>query len=227
MATNSSYSSSFNKTRIDLNKFIKKIEPKLKEIEVEVAEAFVNRARRTLISRATPQDTSSYLQVIEVADNIKVKQNKKGQTYITIQQDREGLSMYLEYGTGLMGKNNPHPNSGNIGWNYAINEGSYINTHTTIDRSGPTKKGFIFENFGNYIDKEDRFVIKESGLKRYTSKKTGIEKFYGPYRYVSKKWIISSGLRPTRYIYDTKLAMKKLISSCKKVSQLRKKLRRF
>lgn len=61
----------------------------------------------------------------------------------------KNIMAFLEYGTGLMGKNTPHPVAKLIGWEYAINEAEYIDF-------GNAGVGWLFRDRGyNYINTTD------------------------------------------------------------------------
>lgn len=114
-------------------------------ISKDGADEFIEEMRNNL-DRATPALESQGM--IEAIKNSfyskKVKRKIDGKTIegynVHIPIDRNGLVMYLEYGTGLAGKNNKHPHkdfkkldlsmfSPNIGkkqlvgWEYAVNYG--------------------------------------------------------------------------------------------------------
>lgn len=225
MAKNDVFDFSSSKTQKQLDNFIRSNLKKIsKSLTNNMVDAFIKRARMNLILNTNHDSNSSNL-VNTVANNI-VKVKKKKYTYVKIKPDYEGLYMFLEYGTGLVGKENPHPESSKISWEYAVNESNY----TTIIN----KNGFIFKDRkDNYIDKDDYRLIKRySGVKKYTSKKTGEIKVYGPYKLnkpIITNSILSSGLKPVRYIYETKRDMKRLIkeNKGKSIKEIRKALKNF
>lgn len=230
MAKNDVFDYTSSKTQKQLDNFIRNNLKKIsKSLTNTMVDAFIRRAKKNLVSKSTPLDSNSANLVKNVANNI-VKVKKRKYTYVKIKPDSEGLYMFLEYGTGLVGKEKPHPEASKIGWGYMTRPEHYISAHTTIDRSGGLKTGFVFKNDKtNYLDKEDTYIIRQSGIKKYQLKKTGEIKVYGPYRYFVDNYILSSGLKPVRYIYDTKMAMKRLIKENKGkcIKEIRKALKNF
>lgn len=194
------------------------------EISKQLAEQFVEEARNNLISNSNPAPESIGL-ISRIANSITYKKtsedNKKGYI-VRIPMDREGLVMFLEYGTGLMGKNYSKIDSdfaheaNSIGWKYAIHE----NRYKTRKKTG--KRGFIFTpTKGYYIDKDDEYIVEPSYEEQITkvlikgyvrvSKKTGkvttVKPYYRSQRKMVQKStgkIISSGITPVRFIYKAK-----------------------
>ena len=204
------------------------------EVSKKVAEQFVEEARKNLLSDSNPAPESTGL-IANIANSITYTKStrtlyrtgttegkpKKVSGYVVkIPMDREGLVMFLEYGTGLNGLRNRHPEASKIGWAYAINRERY--------KTFGTKRGFIFRSTGrNYIDNDDykfrhRYLSTTEYIKGYvrTSKKTGKQTFVKGYRRArktpkmvegKKTWVLSSGITPVRFIYRAKNKVRQLI----------------
>lgn len=222
MAKDKYFNTSSTKFQESLSRYIENKFGKVSEdISNKMANAFVKRAKQTLIENATPYKEKSADIVRKLSKHIS-KTKKDGRVAVRVNPDREGLYMFLEYGTGLVGASNPHPQAKRIGWKYAKNQDRY----ETIDN----KFGFIYNyNPIRYIDAEDKFIVKVySGVKKYVSKKTGETKVYGPYdNYRRTVKILSSGLKPVRYIYNTRVKMNRLIRNSKNVKELKRGLKQF
>lgn len=245
MARTKEFEASMKKFKDDFSKaLISKIRDESSKIGERVANAFVESARNKLETRATPKGSSKQL-----IDNIKrsmyyVKLNDN--TYsVRIPMDSEGLVMFLEYGTGLQGTFEPHPEAGDIGWNYAVNGIKYINYGG--------KRGFIFKekDSGNgkrgmrlsqYLDENDiaglyerrEYVSDTQWVKGYTRKDGTVVKRYvrtrpkektNLYYQFKPNRIFSQGLKPVRFIYDTKQQILELLAgSDRDIKTFQKKL---
>ena len=175
-------------------------------LEDEIGDAFVKKARNTLLHRATPDPDNSFSKstIEEIAKNINVETDDNGEKQIVVEDDGEGLSVYLEYGTGLVGEQHKGTFTP-ASWQYAINRDKY----KTLKLSSGEIKGFIFDYHNtNYIDKDDIVLDK--------SKKKSIGVF-------------SQGLKPLRYIYDTRVSLNRTIrrqlNKNNGLSSLRKRLK--
>ena len=228
MAKNSQFSASMRKFRDKLRYFVmSQTEELTKEASEEVAKTIVRIAQNNLVNRATPSPESKEL-ITGLKNNISSYKNT-----ISIQSDPEGLMMFLEYGTGI--NNKPHPEANKIGWEYGVNSDKYIIFKKT-DQSGNNKirnMGWVFERKNNhYIDRNDwkisddskfktsynervRFYFRKDGtyVKSYTRKRP-----HGPKVKSEKELVFSSGIKPVRYIYDAKKAVRDFVDLNKGIS---------
>ena len=161
-----------------------------------VAEGFVNNARNNL-DRATPAPESAHL-IEEIKQSISISpvERKKDGEKITVGHkvnipiDNEGLVMFLEYGTGLVGDRNKHPQTDALkaysggrvmNWKYAVNKDKYrpvkmrnkfnrqvdVNLPYYTERDG--KKGFVFIKQPNrYIDSNDTVFMNNPYTSKYS-----------------------------------------------------------
>lgn len=208
-----------------------KVQELEKDISSEIAKAIQAGAKNKLINRATPKDSTSSSLLLDVSDNILVSEDDYGH-YVTVGQDDEGLALFLEYGTGLVGREDPHPDASNVGWNYAVNEQDY--TIARESQYNKWKRGFRFKRFNNYLDVNDvnpiyyhstktvKPNVYVSKTKPHTDKRgrliSGYERvitrrggFYEYHQYYPQ-WALSQGLKPLRYMYDTKMQVSRLIN---------------
>ena len=223
------------------------------EMAEDVGNLMVEYARNLLKTRATPSPESQGL-INQIAESIHLedveqravfsstKNNKKivGGKVMRVPIDKNNLVMFLEYGTGLEGDKNHHPNADNIGWRYAINDGTekvitmksgpnytkrkiYKKWYTKVFSS--TQRGFVFKYTGRqYLDRKDKIFkngfrldkddtsTKFSFIRGHIDKKTGKKTadYFRRVGFDSKatptqtEYAFSSGLKATRFIYDTK-----------------------
>ena len=160
------------------------------------------------------------------------KNNKKilGGKILKVPIDKDRLVMFLEYGTGLVSDDEKHPEAGSINWRYAVNDGkpktimrklkrgnSFIKYPVNIDwyTQKFNRRGFVFKYKGNeYIDRND--VLFSNFYQRFRKQpkpylsKTGKlvqpkQSFYTLYNEEAEStYVFSSGLKPIRFIYDTR-----------------------
>ena len=91
-------------------------------------------------------DCNSKNIVRNIADSIHCDEY---QCFVPI--DKDGIILYLEYGTGLVGKENSNGYGEKHGWNYAVNR---INYKTLRDYNPYRRYSGVFSpNFDPYVDK--------------------------------------------------------------------------
>lgn len=71
-----------------------------------LCEVFRDRARARLLANAAPKDANSEMLVANLANSIECRQVSSGYWSVKIPADEEGLFMFLEFGTGLIGEEN-------------------------------------------------------------------------------------------------------------------------
>ena len=215
MAQNQIFQNSLNTVKKQIRSFIDKAQKDMtEEISKLVAYTFRDVARRRLIK--TNNAISQQQAVIKnVAQSIMVRKYKSGYKIVLSRQtDPEGLLMFLEFGTGLVGKENPHSWAGGIGWQYAINEENYKT------RSNG-KEGWFWRPQGDntkYIDKDD---MVENYKRTYNAYRLKPEhprygrttKFWETHRFTGNPRVVfSSGIKPLRFLYRTRLDIIKAIN---------------
>ena len=162
--------------RIEMKKY-------LNEYARTVAEIFVEDAKKRL-------KASGYNNSEKLAENIFFQRSVGYGNYrIGIKGDNETkeVMFYLEFGTGFVGRDNPHDMASEVGWEYAINENA-------VDSQG---KPIYFD------------LTKPKGQQ-------GLNSFYAPTpdpKKGMKGWIYkdketgalvaTSGLKAVSYIWDT------------------------
>lgn len=265
MAKDIEFKKSLKKFRRDLEQSInERALRRGEEISKKVAEEFQKLSRGFLKERSNASHLSQNL-ISNIADSIKIIKidNKDRQRTlsrrtgieggkpinpigyaISIPIDKEGLVMFLEYGTGLQGLRHPHPESSDakidgfkVGWKYAVNRNNFkevslkndknrrvqVTQPCYITRDG--KRGFVFKyKDGVYIDRDDvifhnKYTTNYSWVKGYIDKNGRVVKPYtrfhkNPKTYISKtEYVLSSGIKPVRFIYDAKQEIKYMINN--------------
>lgn len=106
------------------------------------------------------------------------------------------IMWYLEFGTGITGKNNPHPEAAQNGWLYAINENTVKEAGSPWARVDG-KLGWFFSTKGNEEGKSRDPYLAEEDNTNFKNK------------------VLTSGIPPARYIYNTMLQIDELIELAK------------
>lgn len=187
----------------------------------EIAEEFVKIAKMNL-EKATPAPGSEHF-ISEIASRIKIKKRfrksyKKGKKInqhlvahtINIPIDKQGLVMYLEYGTGIKGLRDQHeeakkrtlygaPIKQKVRWEYAVNRHEYrtvmlknrYNQRVKVTQPCYFVKdnhlGFVFKKRkDSYIDADDiqfhnELQVKASWVKGYVDKNGRVVPAYPRY----------------------------------------------
>jgi hypothetical protein len=199
-----------------------------KDIAERICEVFVSRAKKRLLegtNRATPNADSAAM-VQALADSITTRPLENGRCSVVIPVDQEGLFMFLEFGTGLMGEQNGNPDAAAVGWGYALNRAEYHNGgwYFTRQRTQRTKTKDFEETHIAYVDQSDIYPVMEHRTRTYTSERVRVRGYSRNGHYVKtytrkrpnpktseysytvehKDTVFSKGLKPVRYIYDTK-----------------------
>ena len=240
MARNADFAKALKKFRRDLEQSInEKALRRGYETSYDVAERFVEFAKKNL-DNAKPTPESQHL-VDQIKDSIEVENfSMTGRTLsrrngenpdkprfqtgavVRVPIDKDGLVMFLEYGTGLKGKREPHPESVDskfdgfkVGWKYAVNLNNYKTVTLRDDKNKPTqvtqpcyitrngKRGFVFKKRdASYIDKEDvlfknEYTSQYRWVKGYTDKNGRVVKAFtrrnkNPRTYTSKTTYVLS-----------------------------------
>lgn len=166
-----------------INNLLGEYQKKAKELQQLYAEKFCECARTRIINRTAGNesgvDYSKYINVI-------VKASGSYYVEVTKPSGEPYIMSFLEYGTGLKGKNDPHPNASFINWEYAINEDrykKYIKDANDV--------GWIFTDNGN------KYVNQKQGDVRFGSKDDKV---------------FSSGIEPVKYIYDTQRQFRTIVN---------------
>lgn len=210
----------------------------------EAVDIFVKTAKETLIRNSNPSPESKGVvdKIAKSIHKVPIHRNISGEKIISgyraiIPMDAEGLVMFLEYGTGLVGKNNPHPQTDirkvypeekYMGvWRYAVNERNYKTIkfrnkyNRVVDATVPCYverngyKGFIFRKQGNhYIDAEDEVFSNEPITTRFhwvRASKNGRNKAYVRYNHKKTK----TYAQKSQYVFSRGIKPVKFIYTAK------------
>lgn len=226
---------SINQQRLnDLRKEIKrKISSKAdrfaNSLSKTASEVFVNNAKQRLIKGVVGSNMAN---VDEVLNNITSTSETESNEYlytISVKQDSEGLAMFLEYGTGILGSQKPHPEAGEVGWIYKtrIHQGRTYKKHSGSKLVGFEKEGWFFSSKkGTFISKNDEHPVITRNERlhfEHINPKNGT-----PYlrarrirsgERVKQNTVFSQGLYPVRYFYKTKEEFKKIFKEIASMSR--------
>ena len=234
--------SQFKKFRRSLEAVINEKANKIaNETSAKIVEAFTDRAKKKLEDYAVKNalDSSSIAIVNRLKENISYVSEKSGRgsvySYVRVKNDPDGLMMFLEYGTGLQGSKNYHPEAGKRGWKYAINRDKYVRLQSAQFSDVKGYGWFFRKKPDSFLTKDDIPIHRYEKVGQvehkisYIRKDTGkLVEYTRTYKKKMKdsKSIFSQGLKPARFIYDTKQEFKNLFKETKglTVSELEKKL---
>lgn len=208
------------------------VDPKLQELENEIVKTYCYRIKKRIRYNSQMAQESQPL-LDKVADSIKFVPRKKDKpARIEIDRSQSTNLFYLEYGTGLEGKANPHPEANAVNWKYAINENrkpyKYFNVYKRPNYG--KKNGWNFK----LRDASRQFVTKDDIVPLYykykyqtrTMKKNGEEPITKYYKRLDRGWIHTSGIKPVRALYNTKREFRRFLGHYNEtnIDNLRKKL---
>lgn len=147
-----------------------------------IADKFVERARE----RLAKHNNAKNLSVINGLLGNIYKRKGKNKWQIIIRQDPEGLMTFLEYGTGLLGEAYAHPEASGFGWEYRQND--YFENPAYKSVNG--RRGWFFRTYSPnvYIDNNDSDRREGGSL------------------------VFTQGIKPVRYIYDTRIEIEDIIA---------------
>lgn len=209
------------------------------QVSAEIVDIFAQQAKLRLEKASKDFSPESAHIISSLQDNIFVEKQdlssvnkttgkKKERIYasVRIKKDPQNLLMYLEYGTGLVGEKNSHPEAGKVGWEYALNRENY----KTLPYSNTGQGWFFTKKPNSIILKNDipihsyvktERIVKHQIITIKKGKNAG--KTYErnqPYvkRTKSSRSVFSEGIKPIRFIYDTKQEIKRLFDVSKGTS---------
>lgn len=147
MARKDNFESALKETRKEIRTVINnQIMGYASEQTDKIANSFIKSMRNKLTSRASPSPESFPL-LEQISSSIYkdyhqiTRDNSSSQRTvpkIVIPMDPEGLVMFLEYGTGILGDQTEHPEAKQVGWAYKTGEDKYVRYNG--------KWGFIFQD---------------------------------------------------------------------------------
>ena len=167
-------SSNIPQFRQYLNKIISNYDKYADTILEEICQRIVLEAQQKLIM-------SGY-DVEKLAKNITYQKYGKNKYRVGIRNNEEKDIMYfLEFGTGIVGRENKHPMANDIGWQYVMHPENIVwNKHSKGINSLGEEVGH--EGWWYPVDSQyDANWITEEG----------------------QMYAFTSGLKPVRYFYDT------------------------
>lgn len=239
--------------KISLKKFRRNLEAvinenllrKTEDLRDAGTQIFVEQARENLLrdNTGTPESQAMIQQIAESIEvdtstrtlnrfgSIASKPRQVTGSVVRIPIDKEGLVLFLEYGTGPQGKAGAIQTgflseARKIHWAYEIHKDNYKQLRDRFNKSFG-EKGFFFK-YGKYkyIDQNDSILSEKVSsvqwVKGYTKKtKTGNIVSVRPYQKKASRikvfqykrpWVFSTGIKPVRYIYRAKKAVVPLLN---------------
>lgn len=144
------------KFRKYLNKVISNYDKYYDTILEDICKEIVYQAKERLI-------LSGY-NVSVLLDNITYRKYGKNKYRVGIKSNKEKDIMYfLEFGTGIIGKENPHPQAKDINWNYISNPENIVYNPNS---SGINSIGdYVGQEGWFYFDNEKQKYVFTSGLR--------------------------------------------------------------
>ena len=205
------------------------------EVLNEVAETFCYRVKRRIRSASYQMAPESNQAINNIADAFYFKKATKTDetAVVNIADSMRDEFLYLEFGTGIKGRDNPHPEAGNVGWSYANRIGAYFKTYKRPNYG--KLKGWTFElvDDDRQLVTKDDHTVTDSMFTKYTYKtKMGtVTKYYRRGTRTDKNWVHTSGIRPVRALYNTKREFKRFLGYYSEekgnINNLIKKLRKM
>lgn len=157
-----------------LNDVISKYDKYSDTILSEICEQLVEDAQRNLL-------ISGY-DVYNLLDNITYQKYGENKYRVGIKNNEDKDIMYfLEFGTGIVGQDRPHPMADEVGWEYVVNPDNMVSNEKA---SGYNSVGDFVGGIGWWYEVDD--PTKAHAYNR----KTG--------RY----YAFTSGLKSVKYLYD-------------------------
>lgn len=164
------------------------------ELQELIGKAFVANARRILASNPS---------AAQYVDNINYRIDGNGMCEIVVTDTEEGIMTYLEYGTGLLGAGEKHPEASGSGWQYAINEIRYV---TMLNGN----RGFVFyRQPDRYFNPQTDFMLTRRA------------------RDERRQVAFSQGIKPLRYLYNTRMLITKKYNQTRSLAGFIKQLEKI
>ena len=234
---NSEFNKALDRFKKDLkekvNNELSKISNKLSE---KMAKAFVKSARATLKKNSNPKDSNSKAMVEQISSSIHYIKLDNGKSIVRI--PRSDLTMFLEYGTGIAGSYNEHPEAYEFGWKYVLHPEHYKRPTNIIENLKYNGYGWFYKKKRrSYLDVSDSTNIiqrksVEQNVKGYFRKDGVYVKPYIRNKTVKsfvkmKNTVFTQGIKPVRFIYTAKQNIINMINESKTLGELNNKLNKI
>lgn len=173
-------------------KVLDNLDKRLKRLRAYDIDTYVKIVGEVFIERAKDKLLSAYPNATKEADDISLEQTGDSQYTISFGNgSNKQILLFLEYGTGYVGRENPHPMAGEVGWEYAVNENGTRQSQFSnqllpmhFDLTKPLGQQGIYSNI-KYPD-----ITKGAKGWVYKDLKTGSLE-------------VTSGLKAVAFVYDT------------------------
>ena len=170
---------------IDLDKFISKTRASGKGsrdlnqmIQIAINDGLDELARRG--EEYAKQQILIYGISGELSTNLKAERIKNGFQISTYAQSNWGFdySMYVEFGTGIVGMSSPHPKAGSSGWTY---------TTEHVDRNGKVRSGWVYPSSIDDRNK-NKWIGEDGNWYAFTMGQEAKPFMYDTWLYLSRIW---------------------------------------
>lgn len=208
------------------------------EVTNEVVKVFVNRAKGRLLESANDFTGESAGIIKSLTDNIIYeeapyfqvnKTTKKAEevtrAFVRVRRDPQNLLMFLEYGTGIEGSYNEHPEAGSIGWKYVIHPENYRHAGKLIPSLKYNQMGWFFtrkpmsvikkDDHENIVVTHKQFQEVKGHIRNGKPVKSYIRKIKTKPDRIITNSVFTQGIKPVRFIYETKQELKNMFKASK------------
>ena len=225
----------FEKTRRQIEAIVSEKANRIaNEMSSKIVDVFVNRAKARLDRFADDESMNgeSASIVRGLKDNIytegwsiPVGDKVKVYNIVRVKRDPQNLLMFLEYGTGVAGFYDNHPEAGKNGWIYWTNPKHYKRPIYAINDLRYDGYGWFFNkkpfSFVGRNDHENvvfkyRYKQDVEGYEKTlkSGKKVKVRPYTRKIRYAPDKVVdnavFTQGIKPVRFLYDTRQEIKGL-----------------
>lgn len=160
------------------SQLIKNLTKRFQQLD-QYGERLVEEISKVFVEEAQKRLWASGYDVGGLLNNIYCQPYGKNKWRVGIKNNSEKPIMYfLEFGTGLVGADNPHPDASKYGWQYIVHPENIVPTNGQNYDSYVVPSGF--NSLGEYVGMEGWYYYDENNQLRFTS-----------------------GLHAVAYIYDT------------------------
>ena len=148
----------------DITRHIREISDKSNILAKRIAEKICERAQLNLKYNIGNDSYTEHYNTDRLLDNIYVKKYKNNSYRVAIRENADKEVMYfLEFGTGLVGKEHSHEWAGEFGYQYAKNVGNYVDPSVLSDDGYKDIKEDSMQGW-IYFDKNKQKKVFTSGL---------------------------------------------------------------
>lgn len=180
----------------------------------EVAETFCYRVKRRIRSASYQMAPDSRPAIENIANSVFFKKARKNGKTAHVDVDKKNYEefLFLEFGTGLKGKENPHPDASAVGWKYATGKDNYFRAYKRPNYGKLLGWSFELTDKSRKLVTKDDITMKSMYSKyKYETKQGEVTKYYKRGTRSRRNWVHTSGIKPVRAFYNTKREFKRFL----------------